>query len=76
MQSGKDATLELRRAGFSSIIIGVTGNSMEDELDEFLKAGADMVMNTSTAMNLKYTIIYTKFHVLFFVVTINVISIM
>jgi len=41
--SGKDATLELRRAGFSSIVIGVTGNSMEDELDEFLKAGADMV---------------------------------
>lgn len=41
--SGKDATLELRRAGFSSIVIGVTGNSMEDELDDFLKAGADMV---------------------------------
>lgn len=42
-QSGKDATQFLRQRDFNNIIIGVTGNSLEEELQEFLAAGANLV---------------------------------
>ena len=34
----------LRNFGFEQIIIGLTGNSMEDELADFANAGADLVL--------------------------------
>lgn len=34
----------IRSGGFKHLIIGVTGNSLEEELDEFLSAGADLVI--------------------------------
>jgi DNA-binding response OmpR family regulator len=34
----------LRNNGYCKIIIGLTGNSMEDELVEFSNAGADLVL--------------------------------
>ena len=30
--------------GHENLIIGVTGNSMEDELEDFIRAGADLVI--------------------------------
>ena len=34
----------MRRKGFHKVIIGLTGNSLEDELQEFSAAGTDLVM--------------------------------
>lgn len=34
----------MRRFGYENLIVGVTGNSMEDELNDFMLAGADMVI--------------------------------
>ena len=34
----------IRQGGFRHLIIGVTGNSLEEELDEFITAGADLVI--------------------------------
>ena len=34
----------MRRKGFRKVIIGLTGNSLEDELQEFSAAGTDLVM--------------------------------
>ena len=38
------ATEELRRRGYQHIIVGVTGNVMEDDVLEYLSAGVDMVL--------------------------------
>ena len=35
----------LREAGFGNLIIGVTGNVMEDDVQEFRSAGADIVLS-------------------------------
>lgn len=42
--SGIDATQFIRKMGHDNLIIGVTGNSMEEELMDFLCAGADLVI--------------------------------
>eukprot|EP00596_Hydrurales_sp_CCMP1899_P005561 CAMPEP_0119047914 /NCGR_PEP_ID=MMETSP1177-20130426/55756_1 /TAXON_ID=2985 /ORGANISM="Ochromonas sp, Strain CCMP1899" /LENGTH=418 /DNA_ID=CAMNT_0007023091 /DNA_START=1112 /DNA_END=2368 /DNA_ORIENTATION=+ len=42
--NGSDAAKVLRRAGYPYLIIGITGNVMEDDLAEFLASGADMVI--------------------------------
>eukprot|EP01033_Poteriospumella_lacustris_P016855 gene16855-12065_t len=34
----------IRKLGYDNLIIGVTGNSMEDELNDFLQAGADFAI--------------------------------
>lgn len=34
----------LRQSGYDRIIIGLTGNSMEEELADFSNAGADLVL--------------------------------
>ena len=39
-QSGVQATKSLRERGFGSIIMGLTGNTLEEELVEFENAGA------------------------------------
>jgi len=41
--SGVQASRACRQIGFKHIIIGVTGNAMDDDLAEFLSAGADIV---------------------------------
>jgi CheY-like chemotaxis protein len=45
-QTGLEATTLLRSSqGFGNLIIGVTGNAMDDELADFLVGGADMVLS-------------------------------
>ena len=42
-QSGVQATRQLRQGRFGRSIIGVTGNSLEEELEDFAAAGASLV---------------------------------
>jgi CheY-like chemotaxis protein len=42
--NGIDATKTLRDEGFKQIIVGVTGNVMENDLSEYLDSGADLVL--------------------------------
>eukprot|EP01041_Mallomonas_annulata_P014389 gene14389-30628_t len=41
--TGVEATVEIRKLGYSNLIVGVTGNAMEDDVKAFLRAGADMI---------------------------------
>lgn len=40
---GVTAARRLREANFPNLIIGITGNVMDDDLEEYLGAGADAV---------------------------------
>mmetsp|Transcript_18943 Transcript_18943/g.26114 ORF Transcript_18943/g.26114 Transcript_18943/m.26114 type:complete len:149 (+) Transcript_18943:280-726(+) len=42
--NGVEATKRLRMSGYKNLIVGVTGNVLEDDVGEFLAAGADLVM--------------------------------
>jgi len=42
--NGVQATRELREFGFENIVMGLTGNTLQDEMDEFEGAGADVVL--------------------------------
>ena len=42
---GVEATKILRKQGFTNLIIGVTGNVLADDVLEFMKAGADLIMS-------------------------------
>ena len=44
IMNGVEATKRLRAEGYPFLIIGVTGNVMDDDVAEFLEAGADMVL--------------------------------
>eukprot|EP01036_Dinobryon_divergens_P061674 gene61674-biopygen14791 len=43
--NGVEATRALREQGFQYLIIGVTGNVLEDDITEYLAAGADMILS-------------------------------
>jgi two-component system chemotaxis sensor kinase CheA len=44
VMNGSDATKALRTHGYPYLIVGITGNSMEDDIAEFLSSGADIVI--------------------------------
>jgi two-component system, sensor histidine kinase and response regulator len=44
VMNGSDAARALRAGGYLHMIVGVTGNSLEDDLNEFLASGADMAV--------------------------------
>lgn len=44
VMNGQDATAIIRQAGFKYYIIALTGNVFEDDVRDFLKAGADMIL--------------------------------
>ena len=46
-----EATRLLRLGGFAGLIVGVTGHVFEEDVAEFLDAGADMVLAKPLAMN-------------------------
>ena len=41
---GKEASRHIRDAGFDGIIIGITGNAMDEDINDFIKSGADLVL--------------------------------
>lgn len=43
VMSGIEATSIIRSLGYTGLIIGLTGNALDDDVDAFLKAGADCV---------------------------------
>ena len=43
-QSGVEATRVIRSEGFANLVIGVTGNALDDDVQAFLAAGADLVI--------------------------------
>jgi DNA-binding response OmpR family regulator len=44
--------MKLRQAGYPYLIIGVTGNILDDDVKEYLQAGADMIIGKPLRMNL------------------------
>eukprot|EP01041_Mallomonas_annulata_P000687 gene687-1316_t len=44
VMNGVEATKALRREGYRHIIVGVTGNVLEDDIREYLAAGADFII--------------------------------
>eukprot|EP01036_Dinobryon_divergens_P025473 gene25472-34024_t len=44
LENGVEATRKLREGGYGNFVIGVTGNILEDDVWEYLSAGADMIM--------------------------------
>ncbi len=45
MVCGPDATQTLRSLGYRNLIIGVTGNAMDSDINSFEEAGADMILD-------------------------------
>lgn len=43
-KNGPEAAKELRALGYRYLIIGVTGNVLDDDVKSYLKAGADLVL--------------------------------
>ena len=43
-QTGVEATRAIRSEGFANLVIGVTGNALDDDVQAFLAAGADLVL--------------------------------
>ena len=52
VMSGVEATMRLRAAGYPYLIVGLTGNVMVDEVDEYLRAGANMIFSKPLKSNL------------------------
>jgi len=50
--SGVEAVRQLRAGGFNNLLIGVTGNVMQDDVQEFLSAGCDLVLSKPLKMDL------------------------
>jgi len=42
--TGVEATRLIRQAGFAGIIMGLTGNTLEKDVEEFEQAGATLVL--------------------------------
>ena len=51
VMNGIDATRAIRGLGYRHLIIGCTGNVMEDDVRCYLDAGADMVLYKPLRMN-------------------------
>ena len=51
------ATKLLRQAGYEYLIIGLTGNVLDDDVAEYLDAGADMVIAKPLSMRVLELII-------------------
>ena len=50
--NGPDCVRELRRLGYEGLIVGVTGNSMQEDINTFLEAGVNRVMVKPLDINL------------------------
>lgn len=43
-QCGVEAVRKLRAEGYTKLVVGVTGNVLDDDVVEYLSAGADIVL--------------------------------
>lgn len=50
-QNGIEATRLIRERGFKGCVVAVTGNAMDDDVKEFLDAGADAVVTKPMTIN-------------------------
>jgi len=52
VMKGPEATLELRKMGLKQvIIIGVTGNVLQEDVEHFMQSGADAVLSKPLSMD-------------------------
>jgi signal transduction histidine kinase/FixJ family two-component response regulator len=49
--NGMDCTRKLRKFKFEGIIVGLTGNALDEDVAEFTSAGADIVLSKPLKMN-------------------------
>lgn len=57
VMSGIEATELLRRLGYGGPIIGVTGNVMKEDVDQFLSVGATEVIGKPLKLEKLYDLI-------------------
>jgi len=50
-KNGVEATKRLREGGFKNLVVGVTGNVLEDDVAEYLQAGADIILGKPMKIN-------------------------
>ena len=63
VQNGIEAVRRLRQEGYMKLVVGVTGNVMEDDVVEYLAAGADMIMGKPMKVtSLKGLLYYVQQH--------------
>ena len=46
-----EATKLLRKGGYKNLVVGVTGNVLDDDVGEYQAAGADIVLGKPVRMN-------------------------
>jgi len=51
IMNGVEATRKLREGGFRNLVVGVTGNVLEDDVAEYLQAGADIILGKPMKIN-------------------------
>jgi len=56
-QDGLTATSALRAGGFRNLIIGLTGNALDEEVALFLAAGADLVLSKPLKIDLLQSLV-------------------
>jgi CheY-like chemotaxis protein len=64
VMDGPTATEEIRRLGFKGVILGVTGNGHQPEIELFVKAGADKVLIKPLSADQFYGTLLGKIHYL------------
>lgn len=42
---GPEAIVEMRKRGLSTLVIGITGNVMQTDMDHFMNSGANAVLS-------------------------------
>jgi CheY-like chemotaxis protein len=63
VMDGPTATQKIRDMGYKGVILGVTGNGHQPEIDLFLNSGADQVLIKPLSADKFYDIIYGKTYV-------------
>ena len=53
-----EATRRLRANGYKNLVVGVTGNVLDEDVIEFQTAGADIILGKPVRMNLLSTILH------------------
>ena len=63
VQCGVEAVRKLRKEGYAKLVVGVTGNVLDDDVMEYLAAGADLVLGKPVKVDmLRMLIRHVKEH--------------